>query len=79
MNDHPDREYMIFKTRHPQDIQRAAHHNLPHPRRMRNRFVCRTLCGLGYKLVSWGQYLVQQFELPNAPAHIEENPRLHHT
>lgn len=78
MNPHPGREYMIFETRHAEDIKRAEQQHLPYPRRSRNRLLCRALCGLGHRLVSWGQYLVQHFELPEPSTHIEEpQPSLH--
>jgi hypothetical protein len=72
MNPHADREYMVFQTRHVEDIKRAEQHNLPYPRRSHSRLVCRALCGLGHKLARWGQYLEARFALPEVMAPEQE-------
>jgi hypothetical protein len=65
MNPNPDREHMIFKNRYAEDLKRAELHRLSQPvRAPTNRIICRLLCGLGHRLVRWGQYLEQHFALP---------------
>jgi hypothetical protein len=74
MDVNPDREYTIYQTRHIADIKRAEQQrlSLSAHRKPANRYVCRVLCGLGHKLVRWGQYLEQHFALPDMPAQEPE-------
>lgn len=75
---HPGREYAIFRTEHAKalcDSERRRLVLVLHPN-LRYHMRC-VLCGLGHRLVRWGTYLEDQFELTPDPYGVDRHQPSH--